>query len=246
MAKSRTTETYERLRSDILNAQHLPCAKLRIDQLADAFGVSVGAVREALSRLTSDGLVVAEPQRGFIVAPISTGDLTDLTAVRIEIETRCLRRAILNGDLAWEAKIVATLHELSRTPLERKEGDGHTILPNDDWTRRHSDFHDALVAGCDSRWWLRLREQLYIQAERYRRLALPYGAIKRDVAAEHQAIANATLARDAERACHLLSEHLQRTADLLLASKAPFNDEPAASLEETPSSTTKRSARKAS
>jgi DNA-binding GntR family transcriptional regulator len=231
--KSRTTDTYERLRREILNAQHLPRAKLRIDQLAGAFGVSPGAVREALSRLTSDGLVVAEPQRGFVVAPISTGDLTDLTAVRIEIETRCLRRAILIGDLAWEARIVAALYELSRTSLDRKDAGG-TVLPNDDWTRRHSDFHDALIAACDSRWWLRLREQLYIQAERYRRMGLPYGAIKRDVAAEHQAIADAALARDSERACGLLTAHLQHTADILLASNAPFDDVPAPPVDDVP------------
>ena len=84
-AKSRTNDTYERLKLEILNNVHLPSTRLRIDQLAEAFDVSVGAVREALSRLTAEGLVAAEPQRGFIVAPASIKDLVDLTAVRIEI-----------------------------------------------------------------------------------------------------------------------------------------------------------------
>lgn len=78
----------------MLDGAHAPGSKLPIDQVAERFGVSLGAVREALSRLTSDRLVIAEPQRGFSVAPVSAADLIDLTTVRIDIETRCLRRSI--------------------------------------------------------------------------------------------------------------------------------------------------------
>ncbi|MDI3567508.1 GntR family transcriptional regulator [Bradyrhizobium sp. Arg816] len=78
-----------------------------IDQIAERFAVSLGAVREALSRLTSDRLVVAEPQRGFMVAPISAADLIDLTAVRIDIETRCLRSSIMRGTLEVDTSACA-------------------------------------------------------------------------------------------------------------------------------------------
>ena len=71
MAASRTIQTYETLKQELLDGAHAPRSKLPIDQVAERFGVSLGAVREALSRLTSDRLVVAEPQRGFTVAPVS-------------------------------------------------------------------------------------------------------------------------------------------------------------------------------
>lgn len=223
-AKSRTIETYERLKLDLLDARHTPGAKLKIDQICDDFGVSPSAVREALARLTSDGLVRAEPQRGFIVAPVSADDLVDLTSVRIEIETRCLRRAIQIGDVAWEGGVLSTLHQLRRYP--EVERDGATPHMNREWTRLHGAFHDALISACDSHWWLRLREQMYLQAERYRRLLVPYARVERDVAAEHDAIAEAAIARDADKACALLADHLQLTADILLASQAPFEDMP--------------------
>lgn len=225
-AKSLTAEAYERLRAHILDNVYPPRAKLRIEAVADSLGVNPGPVREALSRLTAEGLVVAEPQRGFMVAPVSVADLIDLTAVRIDIETRCLKRAVMIGDLSWEADILAVWHQLSRTPADIGSGTRKRINP--EWTRLHSEFHNRLIAACDSGWWLRLREQLYTQAERYRRMELPYGKVERHVDEEHEAIVDAVLARDAGSAARLLAAHLQRTADILLASDAPFDDVPAA------------------
>ncbi|MGJ5132316.1 GntR family transcriptional regulator [Bradyrhizobium oligotrophicum] len=220
---SRTTRTYDELKRELLDGIHPPGSKLLIDQLAERFGVSLSAVREALSRLTSDRLVAAAPQRGFSVAPISASDLIDLTQVRIDIETRCLRSSILRGNLEWEGRLLDTWHQLSRTP--------HLVNSatfNPEWTRLHSRFHDDLIAACDSVWWLRLRDQLFLQAERYRRMLLPYTRIERSVDEEHREIVELTLARNAERACEALAAHLQRTADILLASDAPFTDVPRA------------------
>lgn len=220
-AKSRTIETYEQIKLDLLNARYIPGAKLKIDQIREDLGVSPSAVREALSRLTSEGLVQAEPQRGFIVAPISAEDLRDLTEVRCEIETRCLRRAIETGDIAWEGRIVSALHQLRACPAFRKD-DAGAMQMNPAWTDLHSAFHDALVAGCDSRWRLALRDQLFLQAERYRRLLGPYIVAERDTDSEHVAIAEAAIARDADKACSLLARHLALTAEQLLASPALF------------------------
>ena len=220
---SRTSQIYEALKQELLDGLHLPRSKMPIDQLALRFGVSLGAVREALARLTSDRLVIAEPQRGFMVAPVSAEDLLDLTAVRIEIETRCLRQSILNGNLQWEGRLLDTWHQMSRTPPRLQEA----TTVNPEWTRLHSRFHDDLIAACDSRWWLRLRDELYIQAERYRRMMLPYSHVKRDVDLEHKRILDATLARDVGRACSELAAHLQTTADILLASATvPFENNP--------------------
>jgi GntR family transcriptional regulator, carbon starvation induced regulator len=224
-AKSQTGETYSVLKQDLLQGRFKPREKLRIDSLCETYEVSPGAVREALARLTSDGLVIAEPQRGFMVAPISTRDLIDLTSVRIEIETRCLRQSIQLGDLAWEGRILAVWHQLSRT---HHLIDGHGEQINEDWAKLHSRFHDTLIEASDSPWWLRLRDQLYLQAERYRQMLLPYAKVDRDVHHEHEMIVQATLARDADLACELLRKHIQFTADILLGSAAPFDDAPTA------------------
>src|SRR5499425_1911828 len=143
-----TQGAYERLRADLLSFRIPPGARLKIQDLCVRLSVSLGAIREALSRLTSEGLVVAEPQRGFRAAPISAEDLSDLTRVRIEIESLCLRRAIELGDVDWEARLVAAFHRLSRTP-ERAPDD--PARSNEDWAAAHGAFHLALVEGCAAR-----------------------------------------------------------------------------------------------
>lgn len=216
-ATSRTQAAYERIRADIVAGYLLPGSRLKIDSLTEALGVSLGAVREALSRLTSDGLVVAQPQRGFVVSPISAADLEDLTMVRCEIEALCLRRAIKLGDVAWEAQLVAALHHLLGTPSTDTSDPKHY---REDWAVLHDKFHETMVSACESPWLLRLREQLYVRSERYRRLSLPLAEYDRDVDAEHNAIAEAVLARDAEAAVNRTAEHLQTTTRILLTSDA--------------------------
>lgn len=211
MAVSKTAALYSELKEELLNGGYPPGSKLAIDTLATDFEVSASAVREALSRLTSERLVEAMPQRGFTVAPVSRGDLIDLTGVRVDIEVRCLRSSVLLGDVEWEARILSTWHRLSKTGAT-PEGRAHP-----DWPRLHAQFHDDLVSACDSLWWLRLRDQLYVQAERYRRILLPRARLERDIETEHREIMDLALARKADAAAEALSAHLQRTAHDLLA-----------------------------
>lgn len=220
-SKSQTEETYKKLKTDLLGGNLAPGEKLKIDMISERYKASPSAIREALSRLTSDGLVISIPQRGFSVSPISASDLIDLTSVRIEIETRCLRRAIEIGDLAWEGRIQNAWHQLKHTPL-LPSTNPKTVNP--DWAAIHSAFHDTLIEAGDSIWWRKLRDHMFVQAERYRRLLLPYSIDKRNMNAEHAAIVDATLKRNAVLACKLLADHLQATADSLLSSDAPLDD----------------------
>ncbi|MFG1465680.1 FCD domain-containing protein [Xanthobacter sp. DSM 24535] len=208
---SRTVSAYRHIRSDILAGRLEPDRKLRIQELAGSLGVSPSVVREALSRLSAESLVVAEPQRGFRVAPINAEDVKDLTAVRIDIELKCLRRAMSEGDVSWEAAIVAANHALNRTLY-------NTDDMSDEWTSAHAKFHYALVAACDSAWLLRIREQLFLQGERYRRINIRMSSDDRDLSGEHTKLAEAVLSRDMELASERMTEHLRLTETLTLQS----------------------------
>jgi DNA-binding GntR family transcriptional regulator len=208
---SLTYSAYKRLRSEIL-AGRLPAErKLKIHDLSSWLSVSPSVVREALSRLSAESLVVAEPQRGFRVAPVTAEDVSDLTEVRIDIETKCLRRAMSVGGMAWEVGIVAAQHELIRTPYSVED-------LSDEWTEAHAKFHRALVAACDSQWLLKIREQLFIQGERYRRINIRMSGEGRNLKGEHEEIAAAVVARDVPRAVDLMTAHLRVTETLTLQS----------------------------
>lgn len=208
---SLTVSVYLQVRSDILAGRLAPTSKLKIQELSARLKVSPSVVREALSRLSAESLVVAEPQRGFRVAPICAEDVRDLTQVRIDIELQCLRRALSEGTLSWEAAIVAALHELVRTPYDVQD-------LSDEWTVAHAKFHAALVAACDSPWLLRIREQLFVQGERYRRINIRMSHEGRDLRIEHSELAEAVLSRDAALACERMTDHLRLTETLTLQS----------------------------
>jgi GntR family carbon starvation induced transcriptional regulator len=213
-APTQTRSAYDYLRSEILGGRLLPGHKLAIVALAANCDVSPGALREALAMLEADSLVTSSPQRGFRVSPASTRDLMHLSQARIEIEKLCLAEAITHGDLAWESRLVASFHHLSRLHPD-KDGQPHDPA----WIAAHAEFHRALVAGCTNPWLMRIHQMLYEHTERYRQLAAPLqGHGKRDVAAEHQTLLNAVLSKDVSLAQALISAHLQTTVDLLLSS----------------------------
>ena len=210
---SRTEVFYNQLRNEIVSCRLPPNKRLKISDLADRYSVSPGAVREALSRLTSENLVITESRKGFKVSPISNTDLEDLTNVRIDIETQCLRRSILNASIEWESALVAASHRLNRT-AEQASSVGRQV--SDAWAEAHQAFHSALVAACDSVWLLRIRRHLYAQSERYRRLSVPMDSGERDLAREHELILTASLNRDADKAAELLTEHMRKTTLIIL------------------------------
>jgi DNA-binding GntR family transcriptional regulator len=211
VSTSLTYTTYCRLRAEVLSGRLSQGAKLKIGELAEKLGVGAGVVREALSRLTAESLVVATPQRGFSVAPITAEDVRDLTEARVEIELACLRRSIALGDVSWESGIVAALHKLNRTPNEPSEAD-----LSEPWTSAHAQFHCALVQACDSKWLLRVREQLSIQGERYRWINVRMSESDRDLRSEHREIAEAAIHRDVATTCKLMEHHLRLTEKLTL------------------------------
>jgi DNA-binding GntR family transcriptional regulator len=209
---TRANETYQSLRTGILCGTIPAGSRLRTNDLCSQFNVSLGAVREALSQLLAQGLVVSEAHRGFTVSPVSTDDLLDLTRVRIEIETLCLTWAIRAGTVEWESNIIAALHRLSRT---HRVGD--RPRPGNEWTEAHDRYHLALLATCGSPRLMHIRHQLYEQSERYRHLELSL-PVNRDPEGEHQRLAEAAIARDIPLATQRLREHLSLTANNILES----------------------------
>jgi len=199
---------YQRLRKDIISGALAPGSKLRIEHLRAGYAIGSSTLREALTLLVADALVISEEQRGFKVAPISLDDLKDVTRMRKLLETLALRESIEAGDDQWEGGIVAAFHRLSR--VEEKLASEPELVA-DSWEDRNSEFHQALIAACSSRWTLHFRQILYYQSERYRRFSLVWQTGRRDVHAEHKAIMDATLARDADRACRLTEEHMDKT-----------------------------------
>lgn len=211
-ASTRVDEIYRRIRADILNGRHRPGTKLLSTTLCEDYGISSGVLREVLPRLTGEGLVVSEPQRGFRVVELSVDDLQQLTQARVLIESAALRQAIEHGDLEWESALVASHHTLAGSP---QYDDDHAI--REEWLRAHWDFHHCLLGACPNARMQQLADQLRDATELYRCWSGRVGdEPDRDVAGEHRSILQAVMDRDEERAVRLLTEHYQHTTDIVL------------------------------
>src|SRR6266853_2049961 len=130
--RTRTSNVFEQLQSDILTCRILPDTRLRLKDIRIRYSCGLSPLREALMRLVADGLVVLEDRKGFRVAPVSQEEMIDLTNMRCELEAIAIRRAIEKGDDRWEANLIARSHELSKRPMLISE---HTLDP--EWEVRH-------------------------------------------------------------------------------------------------------------
>lgn len=210
--QSLTERAYYRLRAEILHGELMPGERLRVAELHDRYALGLTPIREALMRLSIESLVEAETNRGARVTETSRAELADLMATRRDIERLCLIQAIASGTAEWEAEIVSALHLLSRTPLPTSPADREAAQL---WEVKHRRLHAALVAACPSDWLKRFWTTLADHSERYRKIRLlnhrQSEALVRDVTAEHAAIVEAVLARDAGRAVALMDAHLFAT-----------------------------------
>lgn len=208
---------YERIRADILLQRIEPGQPLRLAALAADVGVSMSVVREALTRLSEQGLVTASPNQGFRVVPLSENDLVDLTRLRVILECSALERSIAEGDLAWEGLVVSTHHILERAAPPDGAGPEHW----EQWILAHAAFHDALSSACGSPRLLGLVRPLRDSAEIYRQWSGPVARERgRDVAREHRTLMELATARRAEEASAALKYHIETTTRLVLEGRA--------------------------
>lgn len=217
MAPSNSNETlassaYQRLLNDILSGKLSPCHKLRLQELKVEYKVGNSPLREALNRLSANGMVDRVENRGFRVSAVSVEELEELTRTRCWLEEIALRESINNGDEEYHESLVLTVHRLTRTPIPNQSDSSYSKEHED----LHRDFHRALIAACNSDILINYCAQMHEQTLRYRNLV--EGIEDNEGHEEHKAILDAVLNRDADTAVDLLIRHYQITAEIVIAS----------------------------
>jgi DNA-binding transcriptional regulator YhcF (GntR family) len=101
------TQLIHRHREEIISGTLQSGAKINLAAVRESLGVSLSPLREALARLTAEGLVEFKDNRGNRVAPVSIANLAEVTQLRIELESLALRHAMANGDFRREGDVVS-------------------------------------------------------------------------------------------------------------------------------------------
>jgi DNA-binding GntR family transcriptional regulator len=191
---------YDYLRAEILAGRLEPGAELAEVALAEQIGVSRGPLREAIGRLATEGLVTVRPRRGAVVSPLSKEEFLELYQVREALERMAVKLAVprLHGD------DIAALQVLIDDMAAHAQH-GHVS----EFFEANAAFHARLVDASGNARLRDLYRQLVDQLSRYRTRSLQLrGNMQRSIA-EHAAILRAAKRGDAERAAHLMSEHIR-------------------------------------
>ena len=208
---------YQLVRSDIVFAKLQPSQRLKLEHLRGEYGVSVGTLRELLNRLAAEGLVVAEGQRGFEVAPVSVQNLREIAALRLLLESHAMVLSLERGDMEWEGRVVAAYHKLSAMEQRLLSGDksGTRTWKHYDW-----EFHHALISACGSEVLLQTHAPVYDKYLRYQMVA---GVFRGKLPiAEHRKLHDAALKRDPAMACRVLATHIDDCVKYTIENWAPF------------------------
>ncbi|RZN31436.1 GntR family transcriptional regulator [Bradyrhizobium sp. Leo121] len=207
---------YELLRKDVLYGAFPPDSKLGIDSLSERYGVGSIPIREALNRLSAEGFVAKEDQKGFFVPAVSMDELWELTRTRCLLHNIAVPESLDHGDTAWEERLVLAAHYLFKTP---RQSTG-SIKLNPEWDARHRAFHLAVIDGSPSRWIRDFHANLFDYADRYRHqyISAETHVGSRDVEEEHREILDAAISRSTERLIELLNDHTRRTTEIIARS----------------------------
>jgi len=205
------SSVYSALKGDIITGKLKPGHKLRLQVLKEDYDVGNSPLREALNRLSANGMVMREENKGFKVSSASAEELRELVRTRCWLEEIALRESIKNGNDEYDERIVLAVHRLSR--LTGSETDDYTTPEHQSL---HKDFHQAILSECNSGILRKFCSQLQDQSFRYRNLSevLQYRVGHEEE--EHQKIRDAILDRNADEAVEMLCSHYQVTADILI------------------------------
>jgi GntR family carbon starvation induced transcriptional regulator len=205
---------YRRIRNDIIFGRLRPDQKLKLDALKDDYGVSVSTLREILSRLSSEGFVIAEGRRGFEVAPVTAANLRELADLRILLETHAIQQSFAEGDVEWEGRVVSAHHKLAA--VEKKMSSGKTDLLL--WKRYDGEFHRELISNCGSRALIDAHQMVFDKYFRYPMISADSRGA--EPIKQHRQLLECALARDAKKAKAVLVAHVHNCVEYALSSGA--------------------------
>ena len=208
------------LRQDVLSLAFMPGAKLKVEHLQQSYGLSSSPIREALNRLTEEGLVRSDERKGFRVAAVSAEDLQDITNMRLLIDLPTLEQAMKFGNDQWEAQVIASFHLLEK--IESRLPEGPVVLDSE-WSAQHRNFHRTMMNACPSERMVLTSSSLFDQAERYRHISARYRTVVKRKSEEHKVLMRAVLKRDIATAQKLHQEHVLSTQKNALKAMAQWH-----------------------
>lgn len=192
-------KAYEEIKQRITSGALAEGAPIRQDEIAQAIGISKIPVREALSRLESEGLVVITPNSGATVAVLTVGDYIEMLDMRIALECRALELAVPH--------MASTDIAMARRMLEAYD----QAMTQAEWSDLNLRFHACLYAPANRPRLLAMIRSVQDHMGRKLRLRLSGVAGHGRSHLEHIQILDACEEGDTDKAVNLLRKHIEQS-----------------------------------
>jgi DNA-binding GntR family transcriptional regulator len=197
-------KAYAALMREIVEGALAPGTVLGEVETSSRLGVSRTPLREALSRLTADGLVMAQSGRGVVVTEVSLDNITELYEVREALEEQAARLAAHRRQPGVFEKFAV---EFSQAPALIDSGD-EGIRQYYDLNKR---LDDAIDESLGNEYMVTALRSVRTHLSRVRRMAAHNPVRLKESAAETALIVEAIVDGDAALAAHATHVHLHRS-----------------------------------
>src|ERR1700759_366866 len=206
-----SSKIYSDLRAELLSLARRPGEAISEAEIALSYGVSRTPVREAILKLSDEGLLEIFPQSGIIVSRIPVAALPEAIIIRRALEETTTRLA---AERATSSQILAL-----RATMERQR-EAEAAKSTEAFHQADEAFHGMIaeIAGHPGIW--KLIQQVKVHVDRYRRLTLPQRGRIALAISEHEAVVTAMEAHDPERAAAAMNHHLERLLDNIRATQS--------------------------
>ena len=202
---------YSDLRTELVSLRRRPGEAISEAEIALSYGVSRTPVREAILKLSDEGLLEIFPQSGIIVSRIPVAALPEAIIIRKALEETTAR---LSAERATSSQLLGL-----RAMLERQR-EAEAARSTEAFHQADEAFHGMIaeIAGHPGIW--KLIQQVKVHVDRYRRLTLPQRGRIALAISEHEAVVTAMEAHDPERAAAAMNHHLERLLDNIRATQS--------------------------
>lgn len=222
-SSTRALSIADRLRQRIIDGEIAPEAHLTEQGLSRDLGVSRTPVRDAMARLAEEGLLLYQPNRGFLVRRFGIKDVNDSFTLRATLEGLACRLAGERGLPEGALGSVRDIVEEQRQVLYGKEWNRQRALL---WQGLNLDFHYALLELADNPWLTeavrRARQLPVVYSSRTRahdheaQVLLYERRHSQQAHAEHVRIVDALARNEATRAEGIMREHILTNRDVMV------------------------------
>ncbi|MGI9507868.1 MAG: GntR family transcriptional regulator [Geminicoccaceae bacterium] len=200
---------YDILREDLIWGRWRSGEQLKPQHLKDELTCTSGVLREALLRLSGEGLVALVKNSGFRVASYDEETFREAAHLRLLLECEAAELSVKRGDFEWEMAVNTAHHNLAYIEDQMATVDDITPFAQR-WSMLDWAFHSAVLSACGSKLLMRRYRSVYDTFRMYAAARIDnFGFLVPETIDEHRVIFEAAIARDADGCIEAIKAHLR-------------------------------------